>query len=174
MKSILHTNHTIWNYSRPIIYRKLRRKYVAHAVNICILKRTYSKENYDVERWKSTTYRWKMDHQSTRTTSLQQASQAAKRPFNSLTRRKFDELFIKNSWILFMIFHREWKSYLLTNGNSFREIEIKVKVCTNKECKDMHQVWPIDMGKCMNNHLNIQCTHTDQNIYFSYSERSGF
>jgi hypothetical protein len=39
------------------------------------------------------------------------------------------------------------KSYLLTNGNPFLQVEIKVKICSNKSCKAMHQVWPYDLGK---------------------------
>ncbi|XP_068736610.1 uncharacterized protein [Montipora capricornis] len=36
-------------------------------------------------------------------------------------------------------------SYLLTPW-IFSSVEILVKVCTNKECKAMHQVWPINQG----------------------------
>jgi hypothetical protein len=39
------------------------------------------------------------------------------------------------------------KCYLLTNGNPYHPVEIKVKVCPNKVCKAMHQVWPIKLGK---------------------------
>ena len=36
-------------------------------------------------------------------------------------------------------------SYLLT-PSIFRAVEIQVKLCTNKDCKAMHQVWPINQG----------------------------
>ena len=37
-------------------------------------------------------------------------------------------------------------SCLLT-PSIFRAVEIQVKFCTNKDCKAMHQVWPINQGK---------------------------
>jgi hypothetical protein len=37
-------------------------------------------------------------------------------------------------------------SYLLTENNPFKSITIRVKVCTNNNCKAMHQVFPIDIG----------------------------
>ena len=37
-------------------------------------------------------------------------------------------------------------SYLLT-PSIFSAVEIQVKFCTNKDCKAMHQVWPINQGK---------------------------
>ena len=37
-------------------------------------------------------------------------------------------------------------SYLLTTS-IFRAVEIQVKFCMNKDCKAMHQVWPINQGK---------------------------
>ena len=39
------------------------------------------------------------------------------------------------------------KCYLLTNGNPFYQVEIKVKICPNKSCKAMHQFWPYEIGK---------------------------
>lgn len=36
-------------------------------------------------------------------------------------------------------------SYIVTPC-SFRLVEIKVKFCTNKNCKAMHQVWPVEQG----------------------------
>ena len=39
------------------------------------------------------------------------------------------------------------KSYLLTEMNPFKEIEIRVKVCKNIQCKAMHQSFPTDIGK---------------------------
>lgn len=41
---------------------------------------------------------------------------------------------------------REDLSYLITPW-IFRPVHIQVKICTNKDCKAMHQVWPIDKGK---------------------------
>lgn len=39
------------------------------------------------------------------------------------------------------------KSYLLTEMNPFKEIEIKVKCCKSNKCKAMHQSIPTEIGK---------------------------
>jgi len=37
-------------------------------------------------------------------------------------------------------------SYLLTESNAFKKVVIQVKICKNKQCKAMHQVFPIHVG----------------------------
>ena len=45
-------------------------------------------------------------------------------------------------------------SYLIT-PSIFLSVEIKVKFCSNKSCKAMHQAWPIDQGNLFNDCLIV-------------------
>ena len=36
-------------------------------------------------------------------------------------------------------------SYIVTHS-SFQPVEVKLKTCTNKNCKAMHQEWPMEQG----------------------------
>ena len=44
---------------------------------------------------------------------------------------------------------RSADSYLITELNPFKKIDIKVKTCTSKDCLAMHQRFPVDIGKCL-------------------------
>ena len=37
-------------------------------------------------------------------------------------------------------------SYLITANNPFKKVTIKVKMCSNKNCRAMHRVFPINIG----------------------------
>ena len=37
------------------------------------------------------------------------------------------------------------RSYIVTPC-SFQTVDVKVKICTNRNCKAMHQVWPVEQG----------------------------
>ena len=42
----------------------------------------------------------------------------------------------------------DWHSYLLTNLNPSRRVEILVRKCQNKRCKVVHHLFPYQLGRC--------------------------